>query len=336
MAKRLTINEIAKIARVSKGTVSKILNNKPGIGADTRRRVMELVNHLDYIPNSSAQALAFNRTMNIGLVVPHVAAASLNGSYWSSLVTAIVQRAARDRYHLMLFTPQAEGHLEEVYDSVLRSRKVDGLIIGAELIDKRSISRMLLTDLPFVLVGQNEDFQHYSVDVDNRSAAAAMTRYMLAHGFQRPAYLSGPLGYLYNRERLLGYQEAMQEAGLLAFSASAAEYTRSFVFREVDKMLKDAPNTDSIFVGAGGDFLFDVLSRLRDHGVDPHNLGLAVFDDYRFLDYMDPKITAVSQPIDRIGAEATQMLLDLIDKKSPIRPRVVLQTSIHARGSCRD
>src|SRR5690554_1871285 len=108
-SKRLTINEIARIARVSKGTVSKILNNKPGIGAETRKRVLDLVRHLDYTPNSSARALAVQRTNNIGLIVPFEAARSPDGSYWSSLITSVARQAAENQHDLILFTPQAEG-----------------------------------------------------------------------------------------------------------------------------------------------------------------------------------------------------------------------------------
>lgn len=334
-SKRPTINEIARMARVSKGTVSKILNNKPGIGAETRKRVLDLVRHLDYTPNSSARALAVQRTNNIGLIVPFEAARSPDGSYWSSLITSVARQAAENQHDLILFTPQAEGKLDELYESILRFRKVDGLIIGAALLNKENFSHLLASRMPFTLLGQNKNFQHYSVDVDNREAAYRMTRYILGHGFNRPAYLAGPLELLYNQNRLDGYQDAMREAKLRPLFHSAEFYRSTSVRQALDRTLEEGP-IDSLFVGAGGDFLFDVLGRLRERSIDPAGLGLVVFDDYRFLDFMDPKITALTQPLEKIGQEATRMLLSLIEGNLPEEGIKILEAGIHPRGSCRD
>lgn len=322
------------MARVSKGTVSKILNNKPGISQDTRRRVMDIVGHLDYIPNSAAQALAYQRTNNIGLVIPHEAGISLAGSYWSALITAIAQTAEGQNYNLMLLTPHIEGDLEQVYDSVLRSHKVDGLIIGAELVDKRSLSRIVLADLPLVMVGQNSEFHHYFVDINNHRAAYQMTEHMIECGKRHPAFISGPLEYQYNRERVQGFTDALAAKGISGATGAVEAYDTHQIQGEVLRLLRDNPGIDSLFIGAGGDFMLDVIDQLRRNHIDFNHFGLAVFDDYPYLNFLNPRLTAVHQPIHEMGVAATTMLMKLIQNQSLDHPSEIIETHIVVRGSC--
>ena len=334
--RNITIKEIARLAGVSKGTISKVINNRPGVGEETRRKVLDLIEHLDYHPSSVAQALANNRTSNIGLIIPHEAGHSLNGSYWSSLITSITQRAAQAKYNIMLFTPRFEGELEEMYESVLRSKKVDGLIIGAELMEKRTMSRLLLTNLPFVLIGKNPEFQHYFVDIDNYLAAKSMTQHMIRHGFQRVGFIGGPREFYYNLEREKGYRDALTEKGLDGQSVGVEEYTTELIYAGIDQLIRVFPDVDSIFIAVGGDFMFDALTRIKARGMDIDKIGLAVFDDYRYIDFMEPRLTAVKQPLETLGIQATQMLLNLISHSSVSKQEIILPTTITPRGSCRE
>lgn len=335
MAKKVTINEIARQADVSKGTVSKVLNNKPGIGEKTRRRVMDLVTRLEYHPSPLAQALAGNRTGNIGLMIPFETGHSFNGPYWSSLITAVTHQAALEGYTLMLFSPRGEGQLHEVTDSLLETSRVDGLIIGSGQQDISVMEQLEKKDLPFVLVGQNPDFPHPYVDVDNRGAARSMTLHMIDHGFKKIGYISGPRSLYYNRIRVSAYKETMEERGLIARLSEADQYTPELAYEAVDSLLESFPDLDGIFIGAGGDFLYDILKRLKEKELDLDSMGLAVFDDYPHLDFMEPRLTAVKQPLEELGTAATHLLLKLIrQEKQQKEIGEILQTSITVRGSC--
>ena len=331
--KNITINEIAKMAQVSKGTVSKILNNKPGIGEETRNRVLELINRLGYHPNSLAQGLANNRTNTVGLVIPHEAGKSLNGSYWSSIITSITQRAAEDNYNLMIFTPKEEGHLEELYSSITTARRVDGLIIGAEQLDKKSMSHLILTGIPFVLIGRNPNFQHFSVDIDNAYASQAMTEYMIEKGFKKIGFISGPLCFHYNIERSTSYRRTMEKHSLTPIMSEAKAYVTDDIKNAVNKIISQSPDLDALFIGAGGDFLFDILKHLKMIGIDPNKLGITVFDDYPYLDFVKPQLTAVKQPLELLGKTAMECLIRSINNEQlPLSEP--LKTSITIRSSC--
>ncbi|MBF9018378.1 MULTISPECIES: LacI family DNA-binding transcriptional regulator [unclassified Oceanispirochaeta] len=332
--KRITIIEIAKMAKVSKATVSKTLNNKPGVGDDTRERIMEIVDQLDFQPDSAARALSNQKTSNIGLVIPHEAGRSLNNDYWSAMISAIADEAAAMEYNLMLFTPREEGALENLYKSIINSNKVDGLIIGSEIIDKDQMSLLDQTDIPFILIGQNPDFKHHFVDIDNAYAGKSITEYMINRGYRNIAFISGPENYYYNRQRTISFRETMFNHGLHPCNAAADEFNTQSIYSAVDKVLTDCPDLDGLFIGAGGNFLYDVLERLEQKNISAASIGVTVFDDYRYLNFMEPKLTAIRQPTSLLGREAVKSLFRLISSENNSSKNNIFKTTITERSSC--
>lgn len=332
--KMLTIEHIARLAKVSKGTVSKVLNNRPGISQATRERILALVKEFDFIPNSAAQALANQKTGNIGIIVPHEAGNSLSGAYWSQLITSVASTAINNGYNLLVLTPKHEGSLEEAYEPVLRTKKVDGLIIGSEHLDKKSVSRLLLQSIPFVMIGRNPEFPHYHVDVENYQAAFDIVSYMFDYGYRRPAILTGPYEYYYNQRRIAGYKAALQSHGVdEEFIHSVQKYETEDT-RSHTRELFYTGGFDSLFIAAGGTFLFDVIDEVRELGISFTDYGLTVFDDYRYLDFIEPQMTAVRQPISELGSSAMEILLSLISGDEPLQSEIIIPASIISRHSC--
>lgn len=330
---KITIKEIAKLAKVSKGSVSKALNGQPGVSEKTRKRILKLVEEVGYEPNFSAQALAFRKTGNIGLIIPHEASYSINGSYWSEIITAIAQKSNELGYNLLLLTAEHEGEIESAYRKVLKTKRIDGLIIGSEMLDKNGLSSLESHDTPFVLIGKNPEVNHYFVDTDNYQGAYEITRYMIDKGYKRIIVMAGPMEYYYIRERVRGFQQAMKEAGLDDSGVYSSVYDTEPVIECIKKAMQEF-KPDSIFVSSGGEFLFDVLQALKNHYVQFPKFGITVFDDFRFHDFIYPRVTAVVQPIQEIGRRATEILFSLMNKEIPENGEVILKTSIHPRESC--
>jgi LacI family transcriptional regulator len=333
----ITISGIARLAGVTKGTVSKVLNNYRGINEKTRQRVMKIVKEVGYEPNSAAQTLAFRRTGNIGLIIPHSPGHSLNGAYWSSLVSAITREATDLGYHLLLLLPQNEDRLQDLFTSIIRKKKVDGLIVSAEFLDRACISALLSSQASFVMLGRNPDLPSSSVDIDNRRAGADIASYLLERGYRRPLFAGGPSQYYYMRERADGFSDAVRSAGLEALPPLFIPYEDREAMR---RALQEAARTlrpDSVVAGAGGDFMFDALTVFKDLDLEPPAFGFATFDDYRFLDFSRPPITAVAQPVSRMGSEAVRMLVGMLASHNEDQRRggnVILPTTIVRRASC--
>ena len=330
----LTINEIARLAQVSKGTVSKVLNNYPGINEKTRERVMKIVKQHDFEPNSAAQALAFRRTGNIGLIIPHSPLYAMHDTFWASLVMSVTTEVIANGFNLVLHLPQQEGRMEDLFKSILRKKQLDGLIIGAELLDKNYLTSLIKNDTPFVLLGQNPGFSHCAVDVDNRHAGQAICQHLLDHGYKRIAMVSGPSEFYHYADRANGYLDALESAGVSYRRVVNVVLDNSAIMEKAIRELLQSDPPDAIICNAGGEFMFDCLTACRNVGFDIPEKGFATFDDYRHLDFMSPGITAVRQPFLEIGQATVQMLVDLIKGQVPETELVITKTSIVPRESC--
>ncbi|HOJ99768.1 MAG TPA: LacI family DNA-binding transcriptional regulator [Termitinemataceae bacterium] len=328
---KTTINEIARIARVAKSTVSKALNGHKGVSEEKRQYILELAKKLNYEPSATAQALASNRTGSIGLLIPHEAAYSLSGAYWSAMITAIAQTATRHNYSLLILTTPHEGEISAPINTVIRRRNVDGLIIGAEQIDAAATSRLIEEEIPFVFIGRNSWIHHYAVDVDNLGGSERLVSHIIEQGYRKIGCLGGPPQYLYTQERVQGYQRALQKAGITWEAIYYTEYKSEETRRVLGEMLQDHPDMDALCVTAGGDLLLDCIDVLRFAGIHLKRFGLGAFDDYRFFDYLDIPVCTVRQPIDRLGEIAASMLFSLLHHRKPPVMQQVLDVELVLR-----
>jgi LacI family transcriptional regulator len=331
---KLTINEIARLAQVSKGTVSKVLNNYPGINEKTRERVLMLVKQHEFEPNSSAQALALKRTGNIGLLIPHSPEYAMRNDFWASLVMTVTAEVIKNSLNLVLHLPQQEGKLDDLFRSILRKKQLDGMIIGAELLDKNFLATLIYNEMPFVMLGQNPDFAHYAVDVDNHDAGRRITDHLLSHGYRRIAMVTGPAEYYHYEDRNQGYTEALDKAGVDWRRIVNVPQDDRPAMRAAVAGLMAGDRPDAIISGSGGDFMFDCLIACQEHGFQIPANGFATFDDYRHLDFMKPGITAVRQPFLEMGRSTVGILLELIRGQKPGSELIIEPTTIIPRASC--
>jgi LacI family transcriptional regulator len=329
----LTIKDIAALARVSTGTVSKTLNDAPGVGAATRQRILKLIEDLDFHPNASAQSLAARRTGNIGVVIPHTGSYSMATAYWPILLTSITEKAAARNMNVLLSTARSEEDVDSAYKSVLRGKRVDGLIVGAEQFGVKQLAELLVKDFPFVMVGKGALISHYYVDVDNKGGAQAMTEHLIGLGHRGIAFLGGPEHFPSVKERLEGYLTAISGAGLEPRVRHCAYHTEAAQSR-VEELLRSSPRPTAIFVAAG-DLVAPALRVFSRLGVAiPGDVALVAFDDHPFYEHFSPAITAVSQPIHELGQVAVEILFTLMDGQTPEQANRVLPTRLVIRASC--
>ncbi len=328
---KLTINEIAERAQVAKSTVSKALNGQKGVSEEKRRQILALAEELNYEPSASAQALASSRTGSIGLLIPHEPGYSLSGSYWSAIITSIAQVANAHNYSLLILTPHRDDELSAPVEAVIRRRNVDGLIIGAEQLDPAMTARLIDEEIPFVFIGRNSQIQHYSVDVDNVAGTVRLVNLLVEKGYRKIACLAGPESYLYTRERVGGYRDALRNAGIDWSFVIHSEYTAEAARDAIGKILHERPDVDALYVTAGGDFLLDCIDVLRLSGLNLRRFGLGAFDDYRFFDYLDIPICTVRQPLHTLGSQAADLLFTFLSGDTPDRMNHVLDVELVLR-----
>jgi LacI family transcriptional regulator len=328
-----TIKDIANRAGVSPGTVSKVLNDAPGVGPETRARIRRLVQELDYEPNALAHGLAARRTGNIGVIVPHTGSYFLGGSYWPLLLTSIAEQSAAKNLNVVLSTARSDEDVESAYRSLLKGRKVDGVIVGGEDFGLRQHSELLLKNVPFVMVGKAALLPQCFVDADNVGGGALMARHLISLGHRRIALVVGPSRYPASVDRASGFTATMEAAGLDPLIISS-EFRPDAARGAVQALLTREPRPTALCLAAS-DLVTAGLVAIGAAGLRvPGDIALVAFDDHPLYVHFAPALTAVDQPVYEMGACAVKMLLTLIEGHVPDPPRPLLPTRLVVRGSC--
>jgi DNA-binding LacI/PurR family transcriptional regulator len=330
----MTIKDIAEMAHVSKGTVSRVINGVTGVGEETRRRVSKLIESLDFHPDASARGLAARRTNTMGFVIPHTGKYTLTSTFWPAFLTVITQEAAARGINVLLSTASSEDDVDSAFRSILRGRRIDGAVIGAEQFGQKQLAELLLKNLPFVMVGKSPHGSSYYVDVDNALGARMAGEHFISHGHSRVAILAGPDSLPYVHDRVRGIVDVYREQGLPDPVVVHCPYDTSDAMRCAQEVLVSLPSVTGIFVAAG-DLVIGTLKACAELGRSvPGDVSIVSFDDHPFFAHLSAGITAVAQPIDEIGAEAVKMLFELMAGREPERSFVIVPPRLVQRGSC--
>ncbi|HEY9595083.1 MAG TPA: LacI family DNA-binding transcriptional regulator [Spirochaetia bacterium] len=330
----MTIKDIAEMAHVSKGTVSRVINGVPGVGDDTRRRVLKLIESLDFHPDASARGLAARRTNTMGFVIPHTGKYTLTSIFWPVFLTVVTQEAAASGINVLLSTARTEGDVDSAFRSILRGRRIDGAIIGAEQFGEKQLAELLLKNLPFVMMGRSAQLASPYVDVDNRLGGRMAAEHFCSWGHSRIAVLAGPDALPYVHDRVTGVRDVLRERGLPDPVVAHCPYETREAARCVQGILRSEAAVTAVFVAAG-DLVIGTLKACVETGrAVPRDVSLISFDDHPFFEHLSPGITAIAQPIEELGAAAVQMLLALMGGKDPESRSVVVAPRLIERGSC--
>jgi LacI family transcriptional regulator len=332
--KKLTIKDIAKRANVSKGTVSRVINDLPGVGEKTRERIKQLIKKLNYQPNAIAQSLASKRTGNIGVIIPHEAGFYLSNDYWPLLLSVITKAAATVGYTVLLSTSKVEGDVESAYEIMLNGKRIDGIIAGSEMLGEKQLSDLYQMEIPFVMVGRSPYIPDYYVDIDNRQAAYRLTEHLIQQGYKKIFFLGGPKHYPSVSERVEGFREAVLKAGINQCRVFHTPYEKPLVRSILSEQIGSGYMPDAIIAGAG-DLVLCTIMVLRELNLDiPSQIGFASFDFLRFYNYLTPKITAIRQPIEELARAAFEMLFALIAQKNVLKKERILTCTLEIGQSC--
>jgi LacI family transcriptional regulator len=315
--KKITIKEIAQIAHVSKGTVSRVINDIPGVGQKTRDRIKKLIKKMQYEPNAIARSLASKKTGNIGVIIPHEAGYYLSNNYWPILLSVITKTAAKTGYATILSTSQKEGDVESAFKLMLTGKRIDGIITGSEMLEEKQVDELLQREIPFVMVGKNPGIDGYYVDIDNRGGMHELTLHIINRGYRSLLFVCGPEYYNNVQERVLGFKDAVIEKKNVRWQVSHTHYEQPEVFEILKKSIEKGFTPDAVIAGAG-DLFISTYSAIQAHNLSiPQDVAFATFDKLRFYDFFKPKITAIQQPIEELGEAAFRILYTLMSNRTP-------------------
>ncbi len=327
----VTIREVAREALVSVATVSRVLNGKGPVHADTARRIRSAAKSLHYVPHGGARSLITRRTTTLGVLLPE-----LYGEFFSELIRGIDVCARRKGFHLLVSSSHSDRAESEEMVRAMRGR-VDGLIVLSPDVRPHALKANLPEKFPVVLVntaGGRGSFD--SLTVDNFGGAVEMVRHLAGLGHRRIDFLEGPAANRDASERLRGYRQARSEQGLETSGVEIPGDFREESGYEACRRILAARRRPSAVFAANDSMALGLLCAFQEKGIRvPQDVAIAGFDDIPIARYVTPPLTSVRVPIAELGARAAELLIAGLESgPAPGRRRETLPTHLVVRSSC--
>ena len=341
MSRKPSISDVAKLAAVSRTTVSYVLNNVTSIhiSEPTRQRVLDAARELNYHPNAIARSLARKQTLTLALVLCVSPDRLSADAFLPGVIYGITSVTAPAGFRLLIEVVE-DVTQPDAYVRLIGEAHVDGMILAGVRLDDTQILELRPNNFPIVLWGQLPGSDLPSVDIDNVQAARMAVEHLITLGHERIACVTNaPLQQPESVSRLEGYQRALQTHGI-AYDESLVRYgdyeERSGYEALVDLLTLPLPPT-AAFV-ASDVVALGALRAAASAGLRvPQDLALVGFDDIQFSQYLLPPLTTVRVPAREIGATAARMLLQLVQNGLGVLlppASVLLETELVIRESC--
>lgn len=330
---RLTIHDIASMAGVSAGTVSRTMNNQPGVGAATRQRILDLVQEHGFKADAVARQLSTGRTRTIGIVFPLEVSEVVMHPVFPELLGSLGDAAQAADYDIMMFTVSSPEKANHVLEAVA-AKRVDGLVLPAAGAHDPIVRGLAALDAPAVLIGHRARSGSIGwIDCTHDLAAAELTRTMIAHGRRRLVMLNGPAHISACRLRSRGFWDAVEGAAGVSAEEIAVEMDAASGLEAALTLLAGPDRPDGI-VCASDAIASGVLDAARQLEVAvPSDLEVSGFDDSSFATHTTPQLTTVRMPLRETGDAAVALLIDLIEQEPAAARHTILPTTIIWRGS---
>jgi LacI family transcriptional regulator len=319
--------DVARIAKVGSGTVSRVINGGKNVSPKTLARVRAVMKELGYEPSLTAQALKGAPSNTIGLIFPTVA-----DPFFSSAAAAIQEVAGQHGTLVLLAASENDARKEEQEVSALIRRRVDGLILAPAPGSRRS----LIENAPFPVVCFDRpipDASLTTVMADNYGGARAATEHLVDRGYKRILCVGGYGGLMTSQKRFQAHKDVVRRAGLPYFAELEAEdfvSTQSAILRHI----RGSERVDAIFSTKNTTTVY-IYKILKDLGIRvPGQIGLIGFDDFELADVLDPPISVVRQPIARIASRSAELLFEEMANRKPSNAITTLDVELVLRGSC--
>ncbi|TCL61481.1 LacI family transcriptional regulator [Hydrogenispora ethanolica] len=332
--KKISIKDVAKAAGVSITTVSRVLNNSYPVNEQTKQKVLETVDKLNFQPNAIARGLVSKKTHTIGISVPYI-----TNMFFTEVVQGIADQLKRIGYSLILSHTQGDGDEEMKVIQNFLNRQVDGIIIMDPFIESVSpeFYREIHAQIPTVIVNKyfSSDELVFVIN-DEEQGAYEGTDYLLRLGHRKLVFVSGFDGYASNVKRA-GFMKALAHHRIPDedYLILEGDFTSEGTYRLLRKELKRLKNYSAIFC-ANDLMAIGAMKALRSQGYQvPQDFSVLGFDNIGISSLFIPGITTVSQNIYDLGRVSGQTIIKLLEGKK-VPSRHVLKTSLVIRESCQE
>lgn len=333
----VTLEEVARVAGVSRSTVSRVINEQPSVRPETRERVWQAIHECGYRPDPVARSLVTRRTQIIGVVIPEAVAQLFADPFFPLLLRGATETCNAQHYQLILALFDDPSKERDLYERVLRNGYVDGVVVASASLADPLISHLEEDGIPFVSVGRHPSKDVHFVDADNVSGAHMAVEHLIRLGHRRIATICGRLDMAAGKDRLRGYRQALEAHRIPVQNELIVEgdFSEASGMAAMPPLLSASPSavfsaSDTMAIGA--------LKALRRAGLRvPEDIALVGFDDIPVASVVEPALTTVRQPIERLGSMAVEVLLGLLRDAPDVRApthKIILPAELIVRESC--
>ncbi|KRL68952.1 catabolite control protein A [Lentilactobacillus diolivorans DSM 14421] len=326
----ITIYDVAREASVSMATVSRVVNGNANVKPATRKKVLDVIEKLDYRPNAVARGLASKKTTTVGVIVPDV-----TNMYFASLARGIDDVATMYKYNIILTNSDSNSEKEIKVLNTLLSKQVDGIVFMGNEITDQLREEFKRTKTPIVLAGSVDDQDlNPSVNIDYVAAVQEEVKNLIDRGNKRVAFVCGPLEQAINgKYRLKGYKQALKSAGIpydekLVFETDDTYKTGTLLQPALMSVNATAAMVTDDELAAG------IMNGMSDADVTvPDNFEIITSNDTKLTEMVRPKMSSITQPLYDIGAVAMRLLTKLMNNETVDEKNVLLPYGLMKRES---
>ena len=330
----VTIRDVARVAKVHPGTVSRALNEETRalVNPETAERVMQAAEALGYRPNRIARGLKTSRSHTIGVLIPDI-----TNPLFPPILRGIEDRLGEAGYTSLIVNTDNDAERERIHLEAMRARRVDGFISATARLDRELLVELAEAETPLVLVNRSlEDGSVPAVTVNDRQGIALAVEHVVSLGHQQIGHVAGPQNLSTGHRRHLGFVEAMRAAGLEAppehvrFAAFFTEEEGAWACAE---LLDGAPELTAI-VAANDLLAIGCYGTLEERELTcPTDVSIVGFNDMPFVDRLRPPLTSVRIPQREIGKVAADLLLERLSGGDETDTEILLEPALIVRGS---
>ncbi|MBT2466820.1 LacI family DNA-binding transcriptional regulator [Streptomyces sp. ISL-66] len=330
-----TLEEVAALAGVGRGTVSRVINDASGVKASTRHAVQRAIDELGYVPNLAARSLAGRRAGAVALVMPKTDWRLFGEPFFSEIVGAVGDALSEAGVQLLLTLVRTDAERQRLVE-YLRGGRVDGALLMSVRAEDRLPDMLADAGLPTVLLGRRSADERVTyVDADNVGGARAAVGHLVGGGRKTIAAITGPPEMYVAQCRLRGYREALSDAGLdeLPSLVVQGDFTETSGQRAMAGLIERHPEIDGVFA-ASDSMAAGALAALHAAGRRvPQDVAVVGFDDFELAEQTEPPLTTVRQPMKEIGRTMVRLLLEEMEQPEVAWRHVILRTRLVVRES---
>jgi LacI family transcriptional regulator len=332
----LTLEDIAKLAGVSRSTVSRVANEQPNVRDDVRKRVLDVIQTTGYHPNAAARTLASQHSWTIGLILPQSVSFFFTDPFYPHLTKGIAHACNQFNYTLALFLVATKDDEEKIFPRVSRKGLLDGVLVqSGHHGDQWIIGHLIDAKMPLMVIGRPFRSDNVSyIDIDNINASHNAVSHLIRSGRKRIGTITGPANSTVGIDRKAGYIKALTErnVGVNDTLIIEGDFTEMGGYHAMKQLFSAKP--DAIF--AASDIMaIGAMRAAREAGLRiPDDIAFIGFDDLPIATLSDIKLTTVRQPVSQFGSKAVDILMDMIENGINPPRHIILETELIIRESC--